>query len=115
MTAKEMFETLGYKQTTNSDNFIEYIDDSYENGDFKYKIYNPRTKIISFTETPCVYRYDIEVTNVYIPREVGEFSFTKQHEIYATKLLTAKELDSAVANLDLEIETERFVDIDEYE
>lgn len=78
------------------------------------RVYNPRTKIVSFTETPCVYRYDIEVTNVYIPREVGEFTYTKQHEIYTTRLLTTKELDSYVNDLDLEIESERLYE-DEYE
>ena len=36
MTAKEMFEKLGYKQTINNDNLIEYKDDSYGYGDYKY-------------------------------------------------------------------------------
>ena len=79
------------------------------------RVYDPRTKIVSFTEKPCVYRYDITITNVYIPQEVGEFTYTKQHEVYATRLLTAKELDSFVSDLDLDIEAERFVDVDEYE
>ena len=77
------------------------------------KVYNPRSKIVSFTEKPCVYRYNIEITHVYIPQEVGEFTYTKQHEVYATRLLTAKELDSYVDDLDLDIEAETFVD--EYE
>lgn len=77
------------------------------------RVYNPQTKIISFTETPCVYRYDITITNVYIPQEVGEFTYTKHHELYSTKLLAKDELDSYVNDLDLDIEAERFVD--EYE
>ena len=36
MKAKEMFKSLGYKQTINSDNFIDYINDSHGDGDFKY-------------------------------------------------------------------------------
>ena len=36
MTAKEMFEALGYKQTRNDNVLIEYIDDSYGYGDYKY-------------------------------------------------------------------------------
>lgn len=36
MTAKEMFEALGYKQVLNNDKFIEYRDDSHGDGDYKY-------------------------------------------------------------------------------
>ena len=36
MTAKEMFEALGYKQTTNNDDLIEYTDYSNGDGDYKY-------------------------------------------------------------------------------
>ena len=36
MTAKEMFEKLGYKQTINSVNLIEYQDDSHGDGNYKY-------------------------------------------------------------------------------
>lgn len=36
MTAKEMFEELGYKQTRNDNVFIEYQDDSHGDGDYKY-------------------------------------------------------------------------------
>ena len=36
MTAKEMFEALGYEQVTNNDNFIEYMDDSHGDGDYTY-------------------------------------------------------------------------------
>jgi hypothetical protein len=31
MTAKEMFESLGYKQTINSDYLIEYVGDNEDN------------------------------------------------------------------------------------
>ena len=78
------------------------------------RVYDPNKKIVSFTETPCMYRYDITITNVYIPQEVGEFTYTKQHEVYATRLLTAKELDSYVNDLDLDIEAEILYE-DEYE
>ena len=40
MTAKEMFEVLGYEQTINSDNLIEYKDDSYGYGDYKYVVFH---------------------------------------------------------------------------
>ena len=40
MAAKEMFEALDYEQTTNSDNLIEYTDDSYGDGDYKYVSFN---------------------------------------------------------------------------
>lgn len=36
MTAKELFETLGYKQTINNDGLIEYIDDSHGGTDYVY-------------------------------------------------------------------------------
>lgn len=36
MTAKEMFEALGYEQTTNNNNSIEYVDDSHGDGDYVY-------------------------------------------------------------------------------
>ena len=78
------------------------------------RVYNPRTKIVSYTETPCIYRYDITITNVYVPCEIGEFTYTKQHEVYATTLLTKDELDRVVQGLDLEIESERLYE-DEYE
>jgi len=45
MTAKEMFEALGYKQTTNNDNLIEYIDDSHGDGDYKYVSFNHMWKV----------------------------------------------------------------------
>ena len=32
MTAKKLFETLGYKQTKNDDNLIEYIAHNRDNG-----------------------------------------------------------------------------------
>lgn len=40
MNAKEMFEALGYEQTTNSDKAIEYTDDSHGDGDYKYVSFN---------------------------------------------------------------------------
>jgi len=40
MTAKEMFEALGYEQTTNNDNLIEYRDDSHGDGDYAYVCFN---------------------------------------------------------------------------
>ena len=40
MTAKEMFEALGYEQTINSDTLIEYNDDSHGDGDYAYVIFN---------------------------------------------------------------------------
>ena len=40
MTAKEMFEALGYEQTTNSNNLIEYTDDSHGDGDYAYVRFN---------------------------------------------------------------------------
>lgn len=39
MTAKEMFEELGYEQTRNSNNLIEYKDFSHGDGDYKYVIF----------------------------------------------------------------------------
>lgn len=36
MTAKEMFEALGYEQVTNNNNLIEYTDDSHGDGDYVY-------------------------------------------------------------------------------
>lgn len=78
------------------------------------RVYDPHKKIVSYTETPCIYRYDITITNVYIPQEVGEFTYTKHHELYSTKLLAKDELDDIVEALDLEIESERLYE-DEYE
>lgn len=40
MTAKEIFEELGYEQTTNSNNSIEYRDDSHGDGSYAYIIFN---------------------------------------------------------------------------
>ena len=40
MTAKEMFEALGYEQTTNNFNLIEYKNDSHGDGDYTYVSFN---------------------------------------------------------------------------
>lgn len=44
MTAKEMFEWLGYKQTINRDDLIKYIDDSHGDGDYAYVSFNRKWK-----------------------------------------------------------------------
>ena len=40
MTAKEMFEKLGYEQITNNDNLIKYKNDSLGDGDYTYVSFN---------------------------------------------------------------------------
>lgn len=40
MTAKEMFKALGYEQTTNSNNLIEYKNDRHGDGDYAYIVFN---------------------------------------------------------------------------
>lgn len=65
MTAKEMFEALGYKQVVNNDNFIEYQDDSHGDGDYKYIYFNHLWKsyIVGYFEE-C--NRNVRPTKVYI-------------------------------------------------
>jgi hypothetical protein len=70
MKAKEMFEALGYEQTTNSNILIEYRDDSHGDGDYKYINFNHLWK------SYVVGYYDGYETKTNQPIEVS----IKEHE-----------------------------------
>lgn len=71
MTAKEMFEALGYKKTKISVNFIEYIDDSLGYGDYKYVSFHRNWK-----EYEVGYYYDGYEIKTRKPSKVS----IKEHE-----------------------------------
>lgn len=70
MTAKEMFEALGFKQTTNNDTLIEYIDVTHEDDNYIYIIFYLTSK-----------EYEVGYSNIYqIQTEEIVLVTIKEHE-----------------------------------
>lgn len=77
MTAKEMFEALGYEQIINNDNLIAYKDDSHGDGDYAYVKFYPMWK-----EYEVGY-YDGYETKTKEPARV----YIKEHEAITKQMI----------------------------
>ena len=76
MTAKELFESFGFKQTTNNDNLIEYNGYILENGDYLYITFYRNWKY-----------YEVGYSNIHqIKTERSVFLTIKEHEIITQQM-----------------------------
>ena len=76
MTVKELFESFGYKQTTNTDNLIEYSGYTLENGDYLYITFYRKWKY-----------YEVGYSNIHHNKtERSVFLTIKEHEIITQQM-----------------------------
>ena len=76
MTAKELFESFGFKQTINDDNLIEYNGYTLENGDYLYITFYRKWKY-----------YEVGYSNIHQNKtKRGVFITIKEHDIITQQM-----------------------------